>query len=310
MSGPEIKSGEAAPGRGRFRFASPSLRLVSAVCYYHAGCPDGFGAAWAVRRAWGEKGRYEPRGHDDELELGELRGATVAFVDLAPCNAALRALATVAERIVVLDHHVSSRTRFCADPDLAQELRSRGHLVHFELEHSGAILAWRHFHAGEPAPDLLAYVEDQDLWRFKLPRSREVNAALAAHPRSFEAWDRLVSVPIEQLAEQGAPILHAQLIEVERAVASAQPVWIGDLRLEAVNASSQRAQIGHELALRAAFGTPAGAVYRLAGRRVDVSLYSIGEFDVSQLAARFGGGGHRNAAGFSVPLDAWVQEFA
>jgi oligoribonuclease NrnB/cAMP/cGMP phosphodiesterase (DHH superfamily) len=280
------------------------------VCFYHAGCPDGFGAAWAVRRAWGEAARYEARGHDEELPLAELRGATVAFVDLAPGGAQLRALAGVAERVIVLDHHLTSRDRLERDPALADELRRGGHRVHCDLEHSGAVLAWRHFHQGAPLPELLAYVEDQDLWRFELPRSREVNAAITASPRGFDAWDRLAATPMEQLAEEGAPILRAQRVEVERALAAAQPVWIGGLRLEAVNAVAQRAQIGHELAARAAHGTPAGAVFRVVGRRVDVSLYSIGDLDVAAVAARFGGGGHRNAAGFSVPLETWAREFA
>jgi nanoRNase/pAp phosphatase (c-di-AMP/oligoRNAs hydrolase) len=48
----------------------------------------------------------------------------------------------------------------------------------------------------------------------------------------------------------------------------------------------------------------------MSGRRVDVSLYSIGDFDVAAIAARYGGGGHRNAAGFSVSLEAWAAEFA
>ena len=49
---------------------------------------------------------------------------------------------------------------------------------------------------------------------------------------------------------------------------------------------------------------------RVSGRRVDVSLYSVGEHDVSAIAAEFGGGGHRNAAGFSVPLGRWLKHFA
>jgi nanoRNase/pAp phosphatase (c-di-AMP/oligoRNAs hydrolase) len=32
-------------------------------------------------------------------------------------------------------------------------------------------------------------------------------------------------------------------------------------------------------------------------------LRSIGEFDVSHLARQFGGGGHKHAAGFQVPLE-------
>jgi nanoRNase/pAp phosphatase (c-di-AMP/oligoRNAs hydrolase) len=47
---------------------------------------------------------------------------------------------------------------------------------------------------------------------------------------------------------------------------------------------------GHELALRAAHGAQAGSVYRLTGRRVDCSLYSIGDFDVAKIASRYGGG--------------------
>ena len=58
-----------------------------------------------------------------------------------------------------------------------------------------------------------------------------------------------------------------------------------------------------------AFGTPAGAVYRLTGARVDVSLYSVGEFDVARIAESLGGGGHRNAAGFSVPLGEWQDRY-
>jgi nanoRNase/pAp phosphatase (c-di-AMP/oligoRNAs hydrolase) len=71
----------------------------------------------------------------------------------------------------------------------------------------------------------------------------------------------------------------------------------------------QRAEIGHELAERRAFGTPAGVVYRLSGERVDVSLYSIGAFDAARIAERLGGGGHRNAAGFSVPLAEWLAHY-
>jgi nanoRNase/pAp phosphatase (c-di-AMP/oligoRNAs hydrolase) len=52
-----------------------------------------------------------------------------------------------------------------------------------------------------------------------------------------------------------------------------------------------------------------GLVYRVWGQRVDVSVYSIGDFDVARLAAGYGGGGHRNAAGFHVSLEDWLRRF-
>jgi hypothetical protein len=282
---------------------------VKRVCVYHAGCPDGFGAAWAAWRAWGEEARYVPRGHDDPLRAEDYEDAFVLFADIAPPPAAARRLAEHAGRLVVLDHHVSARDRFAADPGLLRDLGADGHLVHFDLEHSGAVLAWEHLHPGSEVPDLLRYVEDQDLWRWKLPLSREVNAAIAAAPRTFPEWEELAGAGVEALAAEGAPVVRAAQREVERALQGAHPVALGALRVEGVNAREQRAQIGHELASRAAFGAPCGVVYRLAGRRVDVSLYSVGAFDVAALAGAFGGGGHRNAAGFSVPLEEWLAKF-
>jgi oligoribonuclease NrnB/cAMP/cGMP phosphodiesterase (DHH superfamily) len=285
------------------------VRSGRRVCIYHAGCPDGFGAAWAAWQAWGEDAMYVPRGHDDELRPADWAGDHVLFADIAPPPGRVLELAEQVERLVVLDHHVSARDRYLADPALARAIEREGHQVVFDLSHSGAVLAWRHLHPDRPVPQLLAYVEDQDLWRWRLPGSREVNATLSSHLRSFETWSRLAATPVESLAAEGRPILRALRIEVDRALAAAHPVRVAGLELEAVNARVQRAEIGHELAERRAFGTPAGVVYRVAGRRVDVSLYSVDDFDVATIAASLGGGGHRSAAGFAVALDEWLGRY-
>ncbi len=279
------------------------------VCYFHAGCPDGFGAAWAVWRAWGRGGRYLPRGHDDPLDARELAGAEVVFVDIAPSNEALRELMENAGRIVVLDHHVSSRDRYAADPSLETLAQASGHRVVFDLEHSGAVLAWKHFHPQESVPLLLRYVEDQDLWSWKLPHSEEVNAAIGSHERDFDVWEDLAARGIDELIEEGVPLVRAQRTEVEQALRSVHPVRLGSERVEAVNAQQHRSAIGHELAKRAAYGPAWGLVYRVTGGRVDVSIYSVGDLDVSQIAAGYGGGGHRNAAGFNLPLEDWLNRF-
>ena len=152
------------------------------------------------------------------------RASLVVFVDIAPGSDELRALAEHAAKLIVLDHHVTARERFANDLGLQNALAGRGHHIHFDLSHSGAMLAWNHFHPDEPAPDLLRYVEDQDLWAWKLPASEEVNAALASYPRDFEIWEELAARPIAELAAEGAPILRANRIEVERALQSAHPV--------------------------------------------------------------------------------------
>jgi oligoribonuclease NrnB/cAMP/cGMP phosphodiesterase (DHH superfamily) len=282
---------------------------VRRVCYYHAGCPDGFGAAWAVWRAWGPSGRFVARGHSDALDAFSHQGDQVVFVDIAPTVEQAVELGEVAQQLVVLDHHLTARDRFADDPRLLPSLADRGHQVRFDLSHSGAVLAWQHFHGEEPVPSLLAYVEDQDLWRWKLPESGAINAVIGSYPRDFESWDALSRRSPEDLAREGAPLLRTQQVEVQRGLHFAHPVKAGDLRIEAVNALHHRALLGHELSKRAAFGHPVGLAYRVCGDRVDVSIYSIGEVDVSEVARRYGGGGHRNAAGFSLSLRRWLEEF-
>ena len=125
----------------------------------------------------------------------------------------------------------------------------------------------------------------------------------------FEEWDALAARSSTDLAIEGEPILRAQRSEVRRSLVSAHPVSVGDIRVEATNAQQNRSFIGHELAKRATFGHPIGLVYRVSGRQVDASIYSIGDVDVSSIARSFGGGGHRNASGFSVSLSRWLSEF-
>ena len=278
-------------------------------CFYHSGCPDGFGAAWSVRQAWGDDAWYVARSHDDRVRLDDCEDALVAFVDIAPAADELRELADVAEQVLVIDHHVTARDRLAHDPAEVGAYEDEGHVLHFDLTHSGAMLAWQFFHPETPPPDLLRYVEDQDLWNWALEGSEAVNAAIASYPRSFDVWDGLAAKPIEALAAEGEPILRANRMEVERRLDHARPVALGTDRIEAVNASSNRAQIGHELAKRAAFGAEWGLVYRVEGAEVFATIYSIGDLDISKVALRYGGGGHKNASGFHVPLDRWLADF-
>lgn len=278
------------------------------IFFYHAGCPDGFGSAWAAWKSWGYDAQYIPRGHNERLGCTNFDDDFVVFADNVPSPHTLCKLGERVQRLVVLDHHLSSQQQFARDPEVGRFLAENGHFVQFDLNHSGAVLAWQFFHPGHPAPPLLLYVEDQDLWNWKLPQSAEVNAALSSYPRTFEVWSELAALPIEALAQEGVPILRAQRRQIEHALDATHELLLGDQRIEAVNnASHLRSQIGHELALRCTYGKPWGLLYRLQGKHVEVSLYSIGDCDVSKLAVEYGGGGHRNAAGFHIALRDWLE---
>jgi len=47
-------------------------------------------------------------------------------------------------------------------------------------------------------------------------------------------------------------------------------------------------------------GTFGATYYQDSNMQIHFSLRSIGDYDVSKIAKQFGGGGHRNAAGYVI----------
>ena len=50
--------------------------------------------------------------------------------------------------------------------------------LHYDVSISGAMLAWKCFYDNEPAPLLVQFVQDRDLWTWKLQNSREINSGI------------------------------------------------------------------------------------------------------------------------------------
>ncbi len=246
---------------------------------YHGDCPDGFGAAFAAWKRWGADADYRPVSHGDTPPA--VIGRRVLVVDFAFPRAVTEALCDEAEDLRVLDHHRSAAAELA---DLA--------CCTFDMDRSGAVMAWEHLHR-TAVPPLLAYVQDRDLWRNRLPGSAEVSAALSAYPYDFAGWDAL---EIDRLQAEGAILLRFQRQLVDRIAARAQPMEIAGVTVPVVNSPILQSEIGDRLAQ----GKPFAAVWWQGGDGLGRwSLRSTPDgLDVSAIAVRFGGGGHRNAAGF------------
>lgn len=263
---------------------------------HHAECLDGFGAAWAAWKSLGGEAQYQPVRHGDPAP-GMPAGRIVYILDFCYSPEQLVGLAATADRVVVLDHHESARKAFeCAVQDGLETPPNLN--VHFDMDHSGCVLAWHHFHPGQPLPALLAHIEDRDLWRHELPGTREINQALFLRlPIAFEDLEQLC---LRELEQEGRVLCRQQQQSVQRLMKSRHKIRLGEFEGLAVNAPPQFASDLGE-ALARASGT-FGLVYHFNGQRQrwDCSLRSRGEFNVARLAIQLGGGGHRNAAGFTL----------
>lgn len=250
---------------------------------YHANCADGFGAAYAAWTVLGDGAEYLPVRHGDAPpELPD--EARVAILDFSYDRQTLLDLQARVQDFLVLDHHKSAR----------DDLRDLS-WARFDMDKSGARLAWEFWRPGEPLPELLAYIEDRDLWRWALPESREISLALQCYPQDFGQWSGL---SVDDLRAEGRAILNFQNQQITRAVSRARFQPVGEHSVPTVNSCLFQSEIGDELC-RLHPEAPFSAVYYINQHGKQAwSLRSIGEFDVAEVARGFGGGGHRNAAGF------------
>ena len=145
---------------------------------YHAGCDDGFGAAYAIWLKYGYKAKYIPvqYGQDfPEVSPGE----TVFVVDFSYPRDVLQDIANRC-KLVVLDHHKTAMDDLADLP-----------FAHFDMNKSGAVLAWEYFHPNRPIPVLLKYVQDYDLWTKELINTEENKAWRGSFNRTFERWQTM-----------------------------------------------------------------------------------------------------------------------
>lgn len=255
---------------------------------YHGNCPDGFGAALAAWKKFGDAATYMPVNYGEPaVSLELVKDRHVYLLDFTYPRNVLILFKACAKSLTIIDHHKTA----------AEDLRDFPGAI-FDMEHSGAMLAWKHFFPAQAAPLLFAYIEDRDLWRWELPNSHAVSLALWALPREFSAWSGAV---VSTLSEKGRAMQDYQRALVDQMCKQSFWVILSGHRVPCACASVCFSEVPDEL-LRRYPDAPFAAYYfdRGDGMR-QWGLRSRKGFDVSAVAKEYGGGGHAAAAGFSTP---------
>ncbi len=262
---------------------------------YHADCLDGLGAAWSAFCKLGNQCRYIPAHYGDDIPDFE-PGAILYILDFSYSPSLLVDASTKACRIILIDHHITAMEQ-CDDFFKAQPL-PENLSINFDMSRSGCILAWQHFFHDLKPPKILLHIEDRDLWRFKLDGTREITTAL--HEKMPINFAEIGALDLAELLPIGRIQVECIAGMVKRLAKSAHRISVAGRIGLAVNAPSLfSSDLGQVLAEKS--GT-FGMTYQYDGRKRQwtFSLRSIGDYDVGHLALSFGGGGHKNAAGFAL----------
>jgi oligoribonuclease NrnB/cAMP/cGMP phosphodiesterase (DHH superfamily) len=267
--------------------------ILRTLCIYHGNCADGFSGAWVVRKALGEDttdfhaGVYQTPPPD-------VTGRDVVLVDFSYKRPIMEKIIKEAHSVLVLDHHKTAQDDLRALP---------GAKIIFDMERSGSKIAWDYYFPKEAPPPVLLHVEDRDLWRFSLPKTREIQANIFSYPYEFTVWDKLMASDPAVLAIEGESIERKHFKDIAELLGVVQRrMSIGGYNVPIANLPyTLVSDAAHKLAQGEAFAgcywdTPKGRTFGL--RSTDTGV------DVSEIAKLFGGGGHRNAAGFTVSFAA------
>lgn len=261
---------------------------------YHGNCTDGFGAAYAAWKLLGDRAEYHAAKYG--APTPNMSGKNVVVLDFSYDNTTTKRLMKEAKSFFIIDHHKSAMI------ELHDVTCTR-----FDMNHSGAMLAWKFFHPGKDAPRLIKFIEDRDLWKWEIPYSKEFSAAFDMVPFDFEEFSKFEDdSAVDDAIKRGSYILAYSKTVISKIAKHASSRQMDGKEVLVVNSPHWMSEIGNALSPKCDYALI--WYYDHASRQVKVSLRAHHEdADVSEVAKKYGGGGHRKASGFALPADVSIE---
>jgi len=262
------------------------------ICFYHDDM-DGRCAGAIVNLAVPD---LELRAiqYGDAIELDDVRGRRVYMVDfcLQPFEL-MEELQGAADYLVWIDHHKSA-----IDTARVRGFYSGGVL---SIKWAACELAWAEFNPRMPTPRAVRLLGRYDVWDHSDPATLPFQYGMrvgSASPSEAWWWEMLFKdEDLEGFLSSGHSILRYIEFHNAECAGDAFEVVLDELRCIAMNRMRENSKLfdtvydpdRHDAMLT--FGWRDG--------QWTFSLYSTREdVDVSEVAKRYGGGGHKGAAGF------------
>lgn len=225
------------------------------------------------------------------------KSTTVYIVDFSYKREKLKEVAEKAEKIVLLDHHRSTLK------DL-EDFNMKNVEIVLDMNRSGCQIAWDYFNTNKESPPIVKYVQDYDLWQWQMPFSEEINCGLSIIPPKISDWKRAYAKyrdDLEEVKKEGDVVVRYQNKIIETIIQQPLLMEIDSHIVPAINTFDPTlvSKLGNHLCQE----HPFAAVFHLTNKgtwKFSLRASKESEIDVCKIATKFGGGGHKKAAGFQV----------
>lgn len=271
------------------------------IILYHANCNDGSASALAAWLKLGDDG-HQYIGVSHGRPAPDVKGQDVLMLDF--CYPRDTLIKLQAKSIFILDHHLS------AQKDLSAPFPDSCNISYeFDLKRSGAMMSWQHFFPNEPIPRFYTLIQDRDIWLNNEPEAPMLSYGLSIFAKNFRAWKVFIEDQqvLNKTIEAGRAIQDFINAQIDIIIPTYRMQQIAGINVPVVNAPSfMVSDLVHQLLIEHPNAPFAAAYSDLPD--IGMRNYSLRSEDhrqdVSVIAKQFGGGGHRNAAAFNIPIPA------
>ena len=266
------------------------------LCLYHNDA-DGRASAAIVRRSLGNEVLLYEINYGNPIPWDKIESVErVVIVDFSLPSEEMQRIADTKE-LIWIDHHQSALDELGA---ISMEWKGNR-----DTSEAACVLTWRYFYPMDEVPRAVVLIGDRDIWRWEESDTGAFNEGLFqrySQPDNDKLWIPLLDgdkQALQEIIAQGQVLLEARMRRIKGEVDHyGYPVVFEGIRTLALNRrgngdlGARIREEGYALAYCYVDKVQNGEI------KTFVSLYSA-EVDVSKIASRFGGGGHRGASGFS-----------
>lgn len=281
------------------------------ICFHHNDLDGRCAAAivhkwWLQREAEGQRELFVELDYKDRVSVEEIAaGEQVVIVDFSFKPEIMSEVFNKTELVIWCDHHKTAEHY-----DYGRDLAG---IRDFEEKHrAGCEVTWDFFFPGESRPDAVFYVGDRDCWRWADPiETAKFNQGMKlrdTQPQSDD-WVRLFSSDGDAqcigICEDGAVCLKFR--------DSFCADYAKSYGFETEFAGHKAFAMGLYMFGSEGFGKrfkdyPLCLSFVYDGGQWAIGLYSE-TIDVGEIARKYGGGGHKGAAGFvSKGIPVWLTK--
>jgi uncharacterized protein len=204
-------------------------------------------------------------------------------------------------KLIWIDHHKTAMEKF---PDLWNSGNIPGIR---SIEKAACVLTWEFTHPENLSPPAaVAYIGDKDMWKFEYAETKAFSAGFSLMVKTPDdtVWDLLLGSEyrdaVDKMTSLGELLLEAQNYKIQKAFERGVDCIFHNLRARLVNTTGNISDLGEFI-----YKKPEYDIAIMWQAVEDMIIFSLRSDsgnaespDCAEIAQQYGGGGHRNAAGF------------